>query len=56
MLEFFALLASSLAVVCVFDALGRHPHDILWGLPLVLTVLVMAGPQAQHNRRVRSAE
>ena len=55
MLGFFGLLASGLAVVCVFDALGRHPNDILWGLPLLLPVLVMAVPQAQHNRRVRSA-
>jgi len=56
-LGFFAVVPSILAVDCVFDALGRrHLWDVLWGLPLLLIVLVViAVPQAQHNRRVRSA-
>jgi hypothetical protein len=54
-LGIFASQASGLAVVCVFQALGQHPDDILWGLPLLLTVLVTVAPQVRHNRRVRGA-
>ncbi|HEX6448802.1 MAG TPA: hypothetical protein VF060_05010 [Trebonia sp.] len=57
-LGFFATLPSFLAVDCVFEALGRrHLYDFLWGvLPgLIVMVVVVAVPQAQHNRRVRSA-
>lgn len=56
-LGFFATLPMVLTVNCVFDALGRrHLYDVLWSLPFGLIVLVViAVPQAQHNRRVRSA-
>ena len=56
-LGFFALLPLIFAMNCVFDALGRrHLYDVLWGLPIMLIVLVViAVPQAQHNRRVRRA-
>jgi hypothetical protein len=56
-LQFFALLPAILAVNCVFYALGRrHLYGVLWGgLPLMLIVLVViAVPQAQHDRRIRS--
>jgi hypothetical protein len=56
-LGFFALLPSILAMDFVSYPLGRqHLYDVLWGLPVMLIVLaVIAVPQAQHDRRVRSA-
>jgi hypothetical protein len=56
-LGFFATVPSILAMDCVFEGLGRrHLYDFLWDLPLMLIVLVViAVPQARHNRRVRSA-
>jgi len=56
-LQFFALPPLIIAGDCVDFALGRrHLYDALWVLPLGLIVLVaMAVPQAEHNRRVRSA-
>lgn len=57
-LGFFAVLPSVLAADCCFNAVGRrHLYDALWGLVLWMIVLavVVAVPQAKHNRRVRSA-
>lgn len=50
----FALVPSIAAMQCVYHALGaRHLYDILWSLPLLLSVLVaIAVPMAQHNRAV----
>jgi hypothetical protein len=57
-LGFFAAMSSYAALNCVVRGAlgGRHLYDLLWALPLLLIVtVVMAVPQVQHNRRVRSA-